>query len=209
MSHKCFLMKVFAIMNRKGKSIVDNSKLVVGLVGMPGSGKSLVVLTAQELGYAIVVMGDVIRQETRNRGLELTPQNVGKVMLELRQEKGNYVIAQQCVPKIRGQNNPKVLIDGLRSLYEAEIFKENFLKFSLIAVHAPPEIRFQRLANRRRSDDTSEWQVFYERDIRELNVGLGNVIAMADEVIINNNSVEHVKAKIKKSLARIEERWSK
>jgi dephospho-CoA kinase len=163
---------------------VDNSKIVVGLAGMPGSGKSLVVLTAQELGYAIVVMGDFIRQETRTRGLELTPQNVGKVMLELRQENGNHVIARRCVPKIREQFNSKVLVDGLRSLHEAEIFKENFLKFSIIAVHAQPEIRFLRLANRGRSDDTSERQLFHERDMREINVGLGNVIAMADEMVL-------------------------
>ena len=57
------------------------SKLVVGLGGMPGSGKSLVVETATELGYDIVTMGDVVREQTRLRGLEPTPQNVGKVML--------------------------------------------------------------------------------------------------------------------------------
>ena len=72
---------------------------------MPGSGKSLVVDTARELGYAIVVMGDVVRQETNKRGLELTPQNVGKVMLELRAEEGNYVIAQKCIPKIEEQTS--------------------------------------------------------------------------------------------------------
>ena len=63
---------------------MNADKLVIGLAGMPGSGKSVVVDTARELGYDIVVMGDVIRQETAKRGLELTPQNVGKVMLELR-----------------------------------------------------------------------------------------------------------------------------
>ena len=57
---------------------MNADKIVVGLAGMPGSGKSLVVETARELGYAIVVMGDVIREETAKRGLELTPQNVGK-----------------------------------------------------------------------------------------------------------------------------------
>jgi len=38
-------------------------KIVVGLAGMPGSGKSLAVDAARELGYAIVVMGDVIRRK--------------------------------------------------------------------------------------------------------------------------------------------------
>ena len=186
---------------------MNADKLVIGLAGMPGSGKSLVVDTARELGYAVVVMGDVVRQETLKRGLELTPQNVGKVMLELRVEAGNYVIAQKCIPKIEEQTSPKVLIDGLRSLHEADIFKEHFAKFSLIAVHASPETRFNRLSNRHRSDDPAEWNVFHERDMRELGVGLGNVIAMAQQIIVNDNSFEHVKAKVKESLERIEEKW--
>lgn len=188
---------------------MDTDKLVIGLAGMPGSGKSVVVDTALEMGYAIVVMGDVVRQETLKRGLELTPQNVGKVMLQLREEDGNYVIAKKCIPKIEEQTSPKVLVDGLRSLYEAEIFKEHFAKFSLAAVHASPESRFNRLSNRRRSDDPVEWQVFNERDMRELGVGLGNVIAMAQQVIVNDNSFEQVKAKVKESLMRIEEKWLK
>ncbi len=39
---------------------MNANKLVVGLAGMPGSGKSVVVDTAREMGYDIVVMGDVI-----------------------------------------------------------------------------------------------------------------------------------------------------
>jgi dephospho-CoA kinase len=159
------------------------------------------------MGYDIVVMGDVIRQETIKRGLELTPQNVGKVMLELRQESGNYVIAQKCVPKIEEQASPKVLVDGLRSLFEVDIFKEHFARFSIVAVHASLQTRFNRLSSRHRSDDPAEWKVFQERDMRELGVGLGNVIAMAEQVIVNDNSFEHVKAKVKASLERIEEKW--
>jgi dephospho-CoA kinase len=150
---------------------MNADKLVVGLAGMPGSGKSLVVETARELGYAIVIMGDVIREETAKRGLELTPQNVGKVMLQLRADGGNYVVAQKCIPKIEKQTCTKVLIDGLRSLYEVDIFKTHFAKFSLAAVHASPETRFNRLFNRRRSDDPNGWESFCERDMRELSVG--------------------------------------
>jgi dephospho-CoA kinase len=194
---------------KKGYVNVSADKLVVGLAGMPGSGKSVVVDTARELGYAVVIMGDVVRQETTKRGLELTPENVGKVMLELRAEGGNYVIAQKCVPKIEEQASPKVLVDGLRSLYEADIFKENFVKFNLIAVHASPETRFSRLSNRHRSDDPVEWMAFKERDMRELGVGLGNVIAMAQQIIVNDNSFEYVKAKVRESLGKIEGKWLK
>jgi dephospho-CoA kinase len=188
---------------------MNANKLVIGLVGMPGSGKSLVVDTARALGYDIVVMGDVIREETQKRGLELTPQNVGKVMLQLRQEGGNYVVAQKCIPKIEQQTSSKILVDGLRSLYEADIFKEHFSKFILVAVHSAPETRFHRLYNRGRSDDSADWNVFHERDMRELSVGLGNVIAMAQLMIVNDNNVEQVKAKVKETLEMIEEKWLK
>lgn len=202
-------METLANMNHKKVLVMNADKIVVGLAGMPGSGKSLVVETAQELGYAIVVMGDVIREETVKRGLELTPQNVGKVMLQLRKEGGNYVIAQKCIPKIEEQTSTKVLVDGLRSLYEADAFKAHFAKFTLVAVHASPETRFKRLFNRRRSDDPDRWEVFRERDMRELSVGVGNVIAMAEQIIVNDNSMEQVKAKVLETLQRIEEKWMK
>ncbi len=188
---------------------VNANKLVIGLAGMPGSGKSIVVDTAHEMGYDIVVMGNVIREETQKRGLELTPQNVGKVMLDLRAEDGNYVVAKKCIPKIEAQTSNKILVDGLRSLYEADIFKEHFPTFTLVAVHASPETRFSRLCNRHRSDDPAELVVFRERDTRELGVGLGNVIAMAERMIINEGSFEDVKATVKESLLRLEEKWRK
>ena len=36
---------------------MSDDKIVVGLAGMPGSGKSLVVDAARELGYAILYYG--------------------------------------------------------------------------------------------------------------------------------------------------------
>jgi dephospho-CoA kinase len=192
--------------NKKGY-VMNADKLVLGLTGMPGAGKSLFVETAEEFGYVKVTMGDVIREETRKRGLEPTPQNVGKVMLELRKEGGNNIIAEKCVPKIAAQASGKVVIDGIRSLNEAEVFKANFEGFKLITVHASPEIRFIRLSQRGRSDDPQNFDVFHERDMRELSVGLGNAIAMAEYVLVNDNSMESFKAQVKKYLELTEAKW--
>lgn len=187
---------------------MNADKLVVGLAGMPGSGKSLFVEVAQEIGYSIVAMGDVIREETTKRGLDLTPHNVGKVMLQLRLEGGNNIVASKCIPKIEEASN-KVLVDGLRSLVEVDVFKGQFAKFTIVAVHASPETRFSRLFSRKRSDDPSGWDVFHERDMRELGVGLGNVIAMAEQLVINDNDVEDTKAAIKEALGKVEAKWTK
>ncbi|MBE0520288.1 flagellar hook-basal body complex protein FliE [Candidatus Bathyarchaeota archaeon] len=184
-----------------------DDKLVICLAGMPGSGKSIVVKVAKERGYDIVVMGDVIREEAERRRLEPNPENLGKLMLELRRSEGKAVIAKRCIPKIEKTAKSKVIVDGIRSLSEVEEFRESFPKFSFIAVHSSPETRFSRVYRRRRSDDPESWEVFRERDMRELRVGLGNAMAMAEYVIVNEGELEAVKEKAREILRRVEEKW--
>jgi hypothetical protein len=43
--------------------------------------------------------------------------------------------------------------------------------------------------------------------MRELSVGLGNAIAMAEHLIVNEDSRDTAKATVKKILRRIEEKW--
>lgn len=183
------------------------AKLVVGLAGMPGAGKSVFVNVARDRNYDIIVMGDEVREEARRRGLEPTLENIGRLMLELRQLEGETVIAQRCLPKIPSGKKEKIVIDGIRSLAEVEEFRKNFKSFVLVAVHSSPETRFKRIYNRRRSDDPKDWEIFRERDLRELSVGLGNAIAMAEHMIVNEESLDTFKKRAKKVLERIEEKW--
>jgi len=189
---------------------MTEDKLVLGVAGMPGSGKSLVVELAQkEKGYFAVVMGDVVREETKKRNLQPTPENIGRVMLELRQKEGSAVIAKRCVPRIANTEGQKVIVDGIRSLDEIEEFKKHYPIFCLIAIHASPDTRFQRLYHRRRSDDASQWKVFLERDMRELSVGLGSVIAMAEDMVVNEEPFDVVKGRIRRTLEKVENKWTK
>jgi len=82
-----------------------------------------------------------------------------------------------------------VVVDGARSLEEAEAFREAF-DVILIAVHASPKTRFERILRRGRSDDILTWNEFVKRDRRELGFGLGSAIALADHMIINEGSLE-------------------
>jgi hypothetical protein len=45
--------------------------------------------------------------------------------------------------------------------------------------------------------------------MRELSVGLGNVIATAEQMIVNDDGVEEAKIKVAQALRRIEEKWTK
>ncbi len=178
-------------------------KVVIGVAGMPGAGKATVVEVAKKMDYEIVVMGNEVREETQRRGLEPTPENVGKVMLKLRQEGGPAVVAKRCAPKIEKADKKVVIVDGIRSLYEADEFKRHFPKFKLLAIHSAPETRFKRLFKRKRSDDPSGWETFLERDWRELHVGLGSVIASADVMIVNEGKRVELKKEVQGILENV------
>ena len=188
---------------------MNTHKLVIGLTGMPGSGKSLVVQEFQKQGFDVVTMGDVIREETAKRGLELNPANVGKVMLELREKGGERVIAEKCIPKITQKPNRRIVVDGIRSYMEVDTFQKALPNFVLVTVHSPPQTRFERLSTRGRSDDPKTWEVFHERDMRELGVGIGHAIALAEYVIINDRTKEALSAKTTEVLKKAEEKWTK
>ncbi|MFQ5758137.1 MAG: AAA family ATPase [Candidatus Bathyarchaeia archaeon] len=175
-------------------------KILIGVAGMPGAGKATIRRMVEEMGHSVVVMGDEIREEARRRGLKPTPENLGMVMLKLREEKGPAVVAERCVPKIEKARAKVVIVDGIRSLHEAEEFKRHFPNFFLIAIHTSPETRFKRLFRRRRSDDPKNWNTFIERDSRELGVGLGSVIATADHMIVNEGTKSQLKREVREVL---------
>ena len=76
-------------------------KVVVGIAGMPGAGKGVFRRTIQSIGYPVVIMGNEVRAEVKQRNLKPTPQNVGKTMLNLREAEGPAVIAKRCIPKLK------------------------------------------------------------------------------------------------------------
>ena len=175
----------------------------MGLVGMPGAGKGVFRRTVKSIGYPVVIMGDKVREEVKRRNLKPTPENLGKTMLNLRVLEGPAVIAKRCIPKLKNAPGKIVFIDGIRSLVEVDEFKKHFPNFILIAIHTAPKTRYQRLFRRRRSDDPTNWETFMERDLRELGIGVGAVISIADKVIVNKGTLPRLRQKILQVLKEV------
>lgn len=170
---------------------------------MPGSGKGVFRRTVLKLGYPVVTMGDEVREEVKRRNLQPTPENLGKTMLNLRELDGPAAIAKRCVPKVEKATERLVVIDGIRSLLEVEEFKKHFPNFVLVAIHTNPKTRYKRLYCRKRSDDPTDWETFMERDMRELGIGMGAVISIADHVIVNEGTLAELKDKIRQVLVEV------
>ena len=174
---------------------------VLGITGLPGSGKSVVTRLASSLGIKVIRMGDIIRDEAIQKNAD-----IGDTAIKLREEYGKYVVSHRSVEiiddKLKKYPNVdlKFIIEGIRSPAEVEIFKKKFDDFKVIAVHSSPKTRFMRLKKRKRSDDSANITEFEKRDERELNFGIGNVIATSDFMIVNEGPFWKLKNNIKKIL---------
>ena len=181
--------------------------MIVIVTGMPGSGKSRIVKEFEKRGFPSVSLGDIVREETVKRGLELTKENVAKVSIRLRQELGQNAVAKLAVEKVREllKAAKLVVIDGVRSLDEVGTFRGAFPeeRIIIIAVHTPPRQRFERLKTRGRHDDPKTWEDFEERDWKELRFGIGGVIAMADYMVVNDGSREEYEQTVSKLVDKI------
>ena len=162
------------------------SKLVVCITGMPGAGKSTIVLKLKEQGYETFSLGDGVRSEAKKQNLKPTGENLGRLMLELREKNGPGAIAKLLKNSIQNSTHKIIIIDGIRSTHEINVLKE-VGNVKLLAVNASPNTRFEFLCERKRSDDPLTREKFEERDNREISVGLQEIIQLADESIENNN----------------------
>ena len=176
---------------------MQQRKKVIAISGMPGAGKGIAAEAARQLGLTVIVMGDIIREETERRGLKPTPENVGKVMLDVRTLEGPAAVMKRLLPKIEAVQSPAVVVEGIRSMQELAELKARFDVVTLV-IHASPTTRFQRLLSRGRSDDPKTISVFETRDTRELDVGLGQVIGLADAIVVNEGTIEELQAEFKK-----------
>ena len=173
---------------------------VYGITGLPGSGKSIISKFTENEGIHIISMGDIVRKEAKTLNCSSEVAAVS-----LRKKYGNKIIAKLCVDEIQNISRESTekqkrfrheseediyIIEGIRSSHEVDVFRENFDDFKIIAIHSSPKTRFERLKKRNRSDDSTDFKTFLERDIRELEFGIGNVIASADFMIINDDPIQ-------------------
>ena len=153
---------------------------------MPGAGKSTIANGLKSKGFEIINMGDAVREEAKKRNLEPTGENLGKLMLDLREKNGPGAVAELIQENIENSSSNVIIIDGLRSNEEIQVLQK-IGTVKLLSINASADTRYSFLTDRGRSDDPITREKFVERDTREIRVGVSSPIALADESISNNN----------------------
>lgn len=179
---------------------------VLGFTGMPGSGKSEAMEIAKARGIPVVRMGDLIWEEVDRRGLSRDAKNVGDVANEMRKSHGKDVWSLRTVERVRQLAAGKrvVIIDGVRSDAEVQTFRTQLGgDFVLVAIHTDRHHRFERMLKRARADDPTEESILQARDEREIGWGMAQCIALADEMIVNDATLDQFKRKVEVLLDRL------
>jgi dephospho-CoA kinase len=163
---------------------------LLALVGMPGSGKSLLAEHLQAQGFPKFRFGGITMDEVERRGWAITPQNEKTVREEIRAQEGMDAYAKRALPIIHTMldTHRSAIIDGLYSFSEYRTLKAEFgAALVTVAVICDRALRYARLGQRPERPLTpaeAEW-----RDITEIEtLEKGGPIAIADYTILNNDS---------------------
>ena len=177
---------------------------VIGIVGLPASGKGEFSRIAEAMGIPVVVMGDVIRAAVKEAGLPETDQSLGQVAQQLRDRHGMGAIAVSSIPFIRATGAPVALVDGIRGDAEVAIFRQEFPDFHLIGIRSEFPVRLARLSQRGRVDDTLSAEELHRRDEREIRWGLDRALAGADRTLTNDGTIAEYSARVHALLAELQ-----
>ena len=201
-------------MSNKGTQETMSKVLV--LTGLPGSGKSVASEIAKSMNIPIIIMGNVIRRETAERGLEPNSRNIGMVAMDLRKKFGDDVVLQRIWPIISEElkHNNLVLIDGMRSIAEKNALVQLMgFEPEILAILASEDIRNSRLIERKRSDDVeleliredkkTKNQAISERDAREKGWGVESLLDQAHYQLLNEDSLDLFRISVKALLERL------
>jgi dephospho-CoA kinase len=165
---------------------------LIGLTGTNGAGKGEVAAFFQSRGYAYASLSDIIRDELRTRGLEVTRDSLIRVGNELRAALGPDVLARRIMDRIA----VPTVIDSIRNMREVAYFRAQG-DFILLAVDAPVETRFARVASRGRDESAPTLEAFRKKEGEERAGGeaaqqLEACMAAADRRVWNAGTIEEL-----------------
>ena len=187
----------------------DGNIKIIAVVGMSGSGKSVVVDYLNEKGFPKVYFGGMIYKEMKRRGIEITADGESEKRFRemIRETEGKDWVVKQVIEEAKNLINAgqkRIVLDGLYSWTEYKILKKEFPgQLTVLAVVVPKALRHFRVGKRpERPFNTKEIQ---ERDRSEVeNLEKGGPIAMADYYVLNDESVAKLHDDVDVILDRIE-----
>ena len=178
--------------------------MIIAVVGMCGSGKSVAVDIFEKNGWNKVYFGAITFDELKKRGLPINEKNEKMIREEFRASGDKAIYAKLNEKKIK-ENLKKgnVVIESLYSWSEYKYIKEKFKdRFKVLCIATNSQLRRDRLKVRpfRPLDEKTS----LSRDYAEIeNLEKGGPIGIADYYILNNSTEKSFQKQIKDFVTNI------
>ena len=175
----------------------------LGILGPAGSGKGFAAkYIAKKYGYTIINMGDIVRALARKEHIKPTRANLEKIGEKYSKIYGKDFVIEHAIEKAQESKKP-VIIDGIRKPVQAKLAKQK-LNARLILVDADPEIRFERMKKRKRSNFPKTIEIFKKEEEQEQKFfNLKKTFSMCDYKIDNSNGERYLFEQINKLKRKI------
>jgi len=174
--------------------------MIIGLTGKNGAGKGEVAKILQVSGFAYHSLSDVIRDELKKKGKEITRDLLIREGTRLREEGGNSVLADRILLTLDPEKN--YVIDSIRHPEEVKALRRR-TDFTLWNISASQKIRFERTKLRNREQDPTTFDEFVRFEKRETESNdpsaqqLKATITLSDHVIENNGQLDDLSNRVR------------
>ena len=183
--------------------------MIIGFAGTFGSGKdTLADYLKTKYKLLHVSTGDIIREFAKEQYGSIERPVLFKMATYLRSNYGPAFLVERSIEKYNANTKlyDGVIVSGLRSIGEAKKIKE--LGGILVYIDAPIEVRYNRMIQRNRDNETQiTLKDYKEREKKEMSSGVSDedfnikrIGEMADITLINNLPKEQFYEKAEKAL---------
>ena len=178
--------------------------MILGISGPYASGKGEAVAFLGARSFLVHSLSDVIREELARQGVGETRERMIATGNALRGAEGPGALARRLLPRLQPDRN--AVVDSIRHPAEVEVLRAASPRSRLIWIDADEGARLARIRARGRSGDPGSLAEL--RRLEGLEAGgrdpstqqLLAVRALADEVIVNDGTVEELHGQLSRLL---------